>query len=67
MRQNTWDLFAQDDWRALPSLTILAGLRYEYFSPYPETNNRLSTLDYNSGFTWSRRSTQRQDRARSPA
>ncbi len=51
MRQNTWDLFAQDDWRALPSLTILAGLRYEYFSPYAETNDRLATLDYNSGFT----------------
>ncbi len=27
MRQNIWDLYAQDDWRALPSLTILAGLR----------------------------------------
>jgi trimeric autotransporter adhesin len=51
MRQNTWDLFAQDDWRALPNLTILAGLRYEYFSPYAETNDRLATLDYNSGFT----------------
>jgi len=51
MRQNTWDLFAQDDWRALPSLTILAGLRYEYFSPYSEKNDRLATLDYNSGFT----------------
>jgi outer membrane receptor protein involved in Fe transport len=51
MRQNTWDLFAQDDWRALPSLTILAGLRYEYFSPYAEKSDRLATLDYNSGFT----------------
>jgi hypothetical protein len=51
MRQNTWDLFAQDDWRALPSLTILAGLRYEYFSPYSEKNDRLATLDYNSAFT----------------
>jgi hypothetical protein len=51
MRQNTWDLFAQDDWRALPSLTILAGLRYEYFSPYAEKNDRLATLDCNSGFT----------------
>jgi len=51
MRQNTWDLYAQDDWRALPSLTILAGLRYEYFSPYAEKDDRLATLDYNSGFT----------------
>ncbi len=51
MRQNIWDLFAQDDWRALPSLTILAGLRYEYFSPYSEINDRLATLDYNAPFT----------------
>ena len=51
MRQNTWDLYAQDDWRALPSLTILAGLRYEYFSPYAEKDDRLATLDYNSAFT----------------
>jgi hypothetical protein len=50
MRQNIWDLYAQDDWRALPSLTILAGLRYEYFSPYVETNDRLETLDYNAPF-----------------
>ena len=51
MRANTWDIFGQDDWRALPSLTLLAGLRYEYFSPYSEKNDRLANLDYNSGFT----------------
>ncbi|AXC09578.1 hypothetical protein ACPOL_0193 [Acidisarcina polymorpha] len=51
MRQDTWDLFVQDDWRALPNLTILAGLRYEYFSPYSEKDDRLATLDYNSAFT----------------
>jgi hypothetical protein len=51
MRQNNWDLFVRDDWRALPNLTLLAGLRYDYFSPYAEKDDRLSTLDYNSGFT----------------
>ncbi len=51
MRQNTWDVFGQDDWRVLPSLTILAGLRYEYFSPYAEETDRLATLDYNAAFT----------------
>ena len=51
MRQNNWDLFVRDDWRVLPSLTLLAGLRYDYFSPYAEKDDRLSTLDYNSGFT----------------
>ena len=51
MRQNNWDWFLRDDWRALPNLTLLAGLRYDYFSPYAEKDDRLSTLDYNSGFT----------------
>jgi hypothetical protein len=51
MRQNNWDCFIRDDWRALPNLTLLAGLRYDYFSPYAEKDDRLSTLDYNSGFT----------------
>jgi hypothetical protein len=51
MRQNNWDCFIRDDWRALPNLTLLAGLRYDYFSPFAEKDDRLSTLDYNSGFT----------------
>ena len=51
MRQNNWDLFVRDDWRALPTLTLLCGLRYDYFSPFAEKDDRLSTLDYNSGFT----------------
>jgi trimeric autotransporter adhesin len=48
-RQNDWQLFIRDDWRALPNLTFLAGLRYTYFSPYAEKNDRLSTLDYVPG------------------
>lgn len=51
MRANIWDLFLQDDWRVLPNLTLLGGLRYEYFSPYSEKNDHLATLDYNAGFT----------------
>jgi hypothetical protein len=51
MRENNWDFFVRDDWRVLPNLTLLAGLRYDYFSPYAETKDRLSTLDYNSDFT----------------
>jgi trimeric autotransporter adhesin len=45
-RQNNWDLFVRDDWRVLSNLTLIAGLRYDYFSPYVEDQNRLSTLDY---------------------
>ena len=29
MRQTTFDVFIQDDWRVSPTLTINAGLRYE--------------------------------------
>ena len=30
LRARTWSAFAHDDWRARPSLTISAGLRYDY-------------------------------------
>ena len=51
LRQNAWDAYAQDSWRALPNLTLLFGLRYEYFSPYSEKYDRLSTLDTGNNFT----------------
>jgi hypothetical protein len=51
LRENVWDLFAQDSWQALPNLTILAGLRYEYFSPYSEKDDRLVNLDTGNDFT----------------
>jgi hypothetical protein len=51
LRQNVWDLFAQDDFRALSSLTLTYGLRYEYFSPYSEKYNHLAELAANNGFT----------------
>ncbi len=50
-RQNNWDLFVRNDWRVLSNLTLIAGVRYDYFSPYVEDQNRLSTLDYNTDFT----------------
>lgn len=50
LRENVYDGFVQDDWRALANLTILAGLRYEYFSPYSETDDRLAMLDTGNNF-----------------
>ncbi|MBT9332141.1 TonB-dependent receptor [Acidipila sp. 4G-K13] len=50
LRENVYDFYAQDDWRALPSLTLLYGLRYEYFSPYSENNNHLATIDVSNDF-----------------
>jgi trimeric autotransporter adhesin len=35
----------QDDWRLRGNLTLNFGLRYEYFSPFTETNNQIANLD----------------------
>ena len=51
LRQNSWDLYAQDDWRVRGNLTIQAGLRYEYVSPFSELNHRIANLDVNPTFT----------------
>lgn len=51
LRQNNIDGFVQDDWRAMKNLTLLIGLRYDYFSPYSEEHDRLATLDTGDNFT----------------
>lgn len=50
-RQNTWDLYANDDWRINPNLTLMLGLRYEYYSPLAEKYGRLVNLDIAPDFT----------------
>lgn len=53
LRQNVFDLYAQDDWRARSNLTVLYGVRYEFFAPYTEKYNHLAIVDTNpsDGFT----------------
>ena len=51
LRDTVLDAYASDDWRVLPNLTLNAGLRYEYFAPYTETNNQLVNLDHSTDFT----------------
>lgn len=51
LRENEWDLYAQDSWQALPNFTVMAGLRYEYFSPYSEKDDRLVNLDVGNNYT----------------
>ena len=50
-RANSYDLFAQDDWRFHSNLSFNFGLRYEYYGPYTEANNRIANLDVAPGFT----------------
>ncbi len=51
LRANVYDWFAQDDFRLRSDITLNFGLRYEYFSPYVEKNNRFVNLDHNADFT----------------
>ena len=50
-RSNSWDLFVQDNWRAGKNLTLNLGLRYEYVTPFVETNNQLANLDVAPDFS----------------
>ncbi|MBV9574140.1 MAG: TonB-dependent receptor [Acidobacteriales bacterium] len=44
-RGNSWDLYAQDEWRIRGNLTFNLGLRYEYVSPFAELDDRVVNLD----------------------
>ena len=44
LRDNVYDAYAQDDWRLVPSLTVNAGIRYEFFAPYTEKYGHLGEV-----------------------
>lgn len=50
-RANSFDVYAQDDFRFRPSLSFNLGLRYEYNGPYTEANNQIANLDVASNFS----------------
>ncbi len=43
-RSTYYSLFAQDDWKVRPNLTLNLGLRWEYYSPLRSANDRISNL-----------------------
>ncbi len=50
-RQNQFNGYAQDEWKARPNLTLILGVRYEYFSPFSEKYGHMANLDIAPGFT----------------
>lgn len=50
-RTNSFNAFANDDWRVQNTLSITLGLRYEYFAPWREKYGHAANLDIAPGFT----------------
>ena len=50
-RETAISAYVSDDWRATNRLSLTSGLRWEYFGPYTEKNNRLANLDVAPGYT----------------
>jgi outer membrane receptor protein involved in Fe transport len=48
LRNNSSAAYVQDDWQVTRNLTLTAGLRYEYTSPFTADGHNLLNLDYSN-------------------
>ena len=48
-RENLFGAFAQDSWKATPTLTVNAGIRYSYFGSLYAKQDNLSSVRFGSG------------------
>jgi hypothetical protein len=46
-RSHWYGIFAQDDWRLTPRVTLNLGMRYEYYTPPTERNNYIGNFTPN--------------------
>jgi hypothetical protein len=46
---DSWQFYGQDQWRATSDLTLSYGVRYEYFTPLFERQNRMTNIDPATG------------------
>lgn len=49
LRAQSWSLFAHDNWRATPALSVSAGVRYDYVSPPVDADDRANLYDAATG------------------
>ena len=49
LRNNLVGVFFQDDFKVRPTLTVTAGLRWDYFGPIHERDGKLASVVYGSG------------------
>jgi hypothetical protein len=55
LRDRSVSAFFNDEWKVNRRLSLTLGLRYEYFGPMTDSNNRGSNLVWGSGSTFSER------------
>jgi hypothetical protein len=49
LRAHAWSVFAHDEWRVGPALSIAAGLRYDYMTPPVDADDRANLYDAATG------------------